>query len=84
MTKKKTKMTEITLGTFYGFDLYMKMPADGVTAMTEQYFKDRFSEWRKDERKNAVEEYKSQLFLMELKKARPLFRFLNIFKRAKK
>jgi hypothetical protein len=67
--KKKTKINNnkyVYIGTFFGFNLKVEIPEE-LKDIPEDWFKDKFSEWRIQERKNAIEEYKSELFLQDLK-----------------
>lgn len=68
---KKIKTKDVKLGTFYGFDFSMKVPAD--LDLPDKFWQDKYSDWRIDERRMAVREYQSEQLLQKMKQKRCFF-----------
>jgi hypothetical protein len=78
MKKKENikKNKDVFVGTFFGYNLKIEIPEE-LKDISEDWFKNKFSEWRIQERKNAVEEYKAELFLQDLKVRSRIFKFFD-------
>jgi hypothetical protein len=61
---KKTR--QINIGYFYGYKLNIEVPPE-LKDLPDDWFEDKFEEWRISERRNAVSEYESNLFLKDIK-----------------
>lgn len=67
------KTKNIHLGFFFGYSFTMNIPLKEYNkiALDEQFWQNKFQEYLESERKIAVERYRQDLFLEELKNYKP-------------
>jgi hypothetical protein len=75
--QKKKKTKKVFIGTFYGFNLNITVPNELIT-VDDEWFQKQWKQWIESEKRNAVEEYKNEVFLKDLKKKKKWYRIFTL------